>query len=277
MSNNFIQDLVLSDEDYRWSYSRISKYDDCKYAWYLKYIEEIETQELFFSQFGKFIHEIYASILLGNLSSEKAVDYFLTNFRREVTAKAPSDKVFSSYFASGLKAMKEIDAFLNEISNYEIAGVEMPVEFSLGNNKFVGIIDLLLKDSSENFIIVDHKSRILKPRSKKGNLKSDAELDNYFKQLYLYSVAIKEVYGKFPAELWLHCYRNTNNKIIKDDAYKLMDKGDSFYWYSFEQKFSDRIKQIKSTKEWIPNYDWFACTNLCECHNECEYYQMMNR
>lgn len=267
MSKNFIQDLILNDEDYKWSYSRVNKYDDCKYAWYLKYIEEIETQELFFSQFGKFVHEIYASILLGNLSSEKAVDYFLTNFRREVTAKAPSDKIFSSYFASGLKAMGEVNEFLDEIKDYEIAGVETPVEFKVGDNNFVGIIDLILRDRLGNLIIADHKSRTLKPRSKKGTLKSDTELDKYFKQLYLYSIAIKEMYGKFPTELWLHCYRNTDNKIIKE----------SFKPLEFEDEFSNKIKQIKITEEWTPNYDWFSCTNLCECHNECEYYQMMNR
>ncbi len=275
--SNFIQDLILNDEDYKWSYSRISKYDDCKYAWYLKYIEEIKTEELFFSQFVKFVHEIYASILLGNLSSENAVDYFLTNFRKEVTAKAPSDKVFSSYFASGLNAMKEVNGFLEEVKDYEILGVETPVKFKLGCNNFVGIIDLLLKDQSGNLIVVDHKSRTLKPRSKKRNLKSDAELDKYFKQLYLYSIAVKEMYGEFPTELWLHCYRNTDNKIIKEDFYRLKEKSDPFYWMFFEQEFSDKIKQIKATEEWTPNYDWFSCTNLCECHNECEYYQMMNR
>ena len=265
---NYIQNLILSDEDYKWSYSRVSKYSDCKYAWFLKYIEDAETEELFFSQFGKFVHKIYAEILLGNLAKENAVEYFLANYRREVTAKAPTDKTFSSYFNSGLAAMKNVDEFLNEIKDYEIVGVEIPVEFEVCGAKFVGIIDLLLKDKDENYIIVDHKSRTLKPRSKKRTLKSDKELDEYLEQLYLYADAVNEIYGKYPTELWFHCYRNTDNKIIKE-------KYSDDTAVAVEFKTFAQIEEIKMNETWTPNCDWFSCTNLCECHGECEYYQAM--
>ena len=269
MSDNFIHNLILSDEEYRWSYSRVDKYKSCKYAWYLKYLEEVDTEELFFSQFGKFVHKIYAEILLGNLKPEDAEDYFLVNYRREVTSRAPSDKVFLSYFKSGLDAMHNIDKFLSDINDYEIIGVETPVDFKIDNRNFVGIIDLTLKDSNGDIIIVDHKSRTLKPRSKKGNLKSDLELEKYLQQLYIYSLAIKDLHGRYPSELWFHCYRNADNKFIKESfSYELLNKTVDITL--------QEIDNIVTTSKWSPNINWFSCANLCECHNECEYYQTNN-
>ena len=265
---NFSQSLVLNDEEYRWSYSRISKYNDCKYAWLLKYIENIDTEELFFSQYGKFMHTIYAKVLLGEITQKNAPEFLLTNYYKDVNSKAPSDKVFVSYFRSALKAVDEIGDFLEAVSGYEIAGVEQSLEFKIGDKDFVGIIDLLLKDSAGNFIIVDHKSRTLKKRSKSGKLKSDAELDKYFEQLYLYSEAVYQTYGKYPKELWLHCYRNDKDKIIKETVSK-----DTLA--QVVANIEDSINAIKNTDIWTPNCDWFACTNLCECHNECEYYKMI--
>ena len=265
---SFSQKLVLNDDEYRWSYSRVSKYNDCKYAWFLKYIEEVNTEELFFSQFGSFLHEIYASVLLGEMTSSKALEYYLVNYRTKVNSKAPSDKIFLSYFKSGIKAVEEIDDFLEVVSGYKIVGVEMPVQFDIGDREFVGVIDLLLQDSDGNYIVVDHKAKTLKARSKRGTLKSDAELDKYFEQLYLYSEAVKQMFDKYPKELWLHCYRNEKDKIIKETV--SLDRLDLI-----KNSTECRVEEIVETESWTPNCDWFACTNLCECHNECEYYKMM--
>ena len=267
MSLSFVQNLILSDSENVWSYSRIKKYGDCKYAWYLKYVEDVETEDLFFSQFGSFIHKIYSLILLGDLTKEEALSYYLVNFRTEVNAKAPSENIFNSYFKDGLRLMKETDQFLSEVSNYEVVGVELPVDFKIGGNLFTGFIDCLLKDGDGNLIVVDHKSRKLKPRSKKGTLKSDAELEEYLKQLYLYSDAVKEIYGTYPTELWFNCFRNENSLIKeKFDIEKLVD---TKTWAM------ETIWDIQNTTNWTPNCDWFACTNLCECHRECEYYNTM--
>jgi hypothetical protein len=273
MDKSFLQDLILSDEDFLWSYSRLKQYDDCKYAWFLKYIEGLEEEDLFFSSYGSYLHDIYSEILLGNLDKNEAVHHYLINFTRKVNNSAPSKEVYSSYFLDGVNAMKNVDEFLSQINNtksqinnYEVAGVELPVSFSIDGSNFTGYIDLLIKNEEGDYVIVDHKSRKLKPRSAKGNLKSDLILDNYFKQLYLYAIAIKEMYGKYPKELWLHCFRD--NKIIKEefDEEKLAEA---------KSWATDTIKTICQTQSWTPNCDWFSCTNLCGLHNECDYYKMM--
>lgn len=266
MDKSFLQDLILSDEELLWSYSRIKQYDDCKYAWFLKYLEGVDEEELFFSSYGSYLHEIYSEILLGNLKPNEAVHYYLINFTRKVNNTLFNKDVYTNYFLDGVNAIKNVNEFLSQINNYEVVGVELPVSFSVNGSKFTGYIDLLIKDEEGNYVIVDHKSRKLKPRSKKGTLKSDLILNDYFKQLYIYAIAVKELYGKYPKELWLHCFREGN--IIKEefDDQKLAE---AISWAT------NSIETIRQTQSWTPNCDWFSCTNLCGLHNECDYYKMM--
>lgn len=266
-SENYIRDLILSDPDCTWSYSRLKKYDDCKYAWLLIYIEETETEELFFSQFGSFVHKLYYQVLIGNITTSEALTEYLINFRKEVTAKAPNETIFKSYFSDGLNAVKNMGEFLNTISHYKVVGVEIPVDFEISGKKITGFIDLLLQDKDGNYIVVDHKSRKLKPKSKKGNLKSDLEREEYTKQLYIYAEAVNQLYGKYPKELWFNCFRNTNS-IIKEEF-------DNTKFLEVINWLDKTVCEIKQTEKWEPSFDWFRCTNLCDCHNECEYYQMM--
>ena len=52
-----------------------------------------------------------------------------------------------------------------------------------------GVIDLVGRSDTGGLVIVDHKSRALKPRSKrKKPTKTNQELDEYLRQLYLYAV-----------------------------------------------------------------------------------------
>ena len=262
------EELILGDPDYKWSFSRIKKFNECAYGWYIKYIEDCDTEDLFFSQFGSFVHNIFAAVLLGNLPIQDVLTHYLVNFRTKVNAKPPSESILAAYFQDGLRVAKNIESFISLFDNYEIVGVELPLEFQIKSKyNFVGFIDLLLKDKNGNYIIVDHKSRKLKPRSKKGNTKSDRELDDYFKQLYLYGNAVKEMYGRYPTELWLNCFRNKDSLIkeVFDNARNEMVTD----W------IVGLIEEIKSNNEWKPNCDWFACTNLCECCHSCEYYQLM--
>lgn len=72
---------------------------------------------------------------------------------------------------------------------------------------FIGYIDFL-GELDGSLYVVDNKSRVLKPRSKREKpTKTDEELDAYLKQLYLYSAAVEEEYGVRPCKLCFNCFR----------------------------------------------------------------------
>lgn len=261
-SNIYLQKAIIEDESFVWSYSRLKKYEDCKYAWYLTYMENCEDEGLFFSQYGSFIHDLYCKVLMGELPSERAYETYLSEFREKVSAPAPTPAIFSKYFSDGLMATKKMnDFYFKIISEFEIMGVEIKVDFNFGDKNFVGFIDLLLKDEKGNYIIVDHKSKTIKPKETKV-------IDKYTRQLYVYAEAVKQKYGKYPKELWLHCFRNEENDIIKTpfDLEKLPQTA---------KIFNEMINEIANTEKWTPNINPFYCKNLCGCNKYCDYYQMM--
>ena len=52
-------------EDMVWSYSRIKAFDDCPYRWYLKYIRHLHGKDMFFSDYGSFVHKLIELYFLG--------------------------------------------------------------------------------------------------------------------------------------------------------------------------------------------------------------------
>ena len=70
-----------------WSYSRITKYEVCKYAWLLTYIKNCEKKGKFFAEYGSFIHQIMQKYLTGELKENELVDYYLENYLKELSGK----------------------------------------------------------------------------------------------------------------------------------------------------------------------------------------------
>ena len=90
--------------DMVWSHSRIKAFDDCPYRWYLKYVRypKAKEKEMFFANYGKFVHELIASFYSGEKSREELEAEYLRDFRAHVKAYAPNRTVFKNYFVDGL-------------------------------------------------------------------------------------------------------------------------------------------------------------------------------
>lgn len=246
-------------EGMTWSYSRITAYEDCPYRFYLKYIKKIEGKKQFFSDYGSFMHLIIQMFLNGELKKEELALYYLTNFRGKVSRGAPSQSIFQNYFAQGLEYLKNI-----EKPKEEILGVEKEVYFELGRKKFTGYIDLVSKDDS--IIITDNKSRALKSRTTRNKpTKSDKELDKYLKQLYIYSIPIKNEFHEYPKLLRFNCFR-TRTEITEPfdaDAYE-----------TTKQWALNIIEAVVNEENWNPSIEWFKCKYLCDVCGDCEYYRL---
>lgn len=242
-----------------WSYSRIRCFEDCPYKFFLTYIKCYPEEQRFFASFGSFVHVILASYLNGELRKDELAQYYILNFQKEVEGKAPSDKIFASYFSGGYDYLRNCP-----LSPEGTIAVELPVNFELNGHNFTGFVDYV-RQEDDALILGDHKSRALKPRSnRKKPTQGDKELDKYYEQLYLYCKPVYELYGKFPDFLEFNCFRA--GTVISEPFDK--DKYDAVL-----QKFGEQPDKIADNESWRPSLEFFKCRYLCGKNAVCEYYQ----
>lgn len=244
-----------------WSYSRITTFESCPYKFFLTYIKPHEQACMFFSDYGSFFHEILEKFYTGELKKEALVPYYLANFSSNVKGRAPNHTIFRNYFRQGLEYLR-----MAKLPADRILDVEKRVEFSVGKLPFIGFVDLILQDKDSDIIIkiCDHKARALKPRSTRGRYtKSDAELDSYLRQLYLYSIPVKELYGRYPSCLMLNCYRS--GELIQESfSVEALKKAKTWA--------ANTVESIIATDHWSPRMDYYHCKYLCGVQEHCEYY-----
>lgn len=256
----------------RWSYSRLTSFEHCKYEFYLKYIVNDEDQYLsegnFYAEVGIFVHEILEMIFNGKLTPDEATAYYIDNFDKNVlykTNKSSMDKIYeacANYFAN-------VD--FSWLNNYDILGVEMEVNLKIAGYDFIGYIDLLIRDKRDGrIVVVDNKSSEY-PFKKNGAVKarSKKSFDSYKKQMYLYSLAVREKYGEFPKEITWNHFKDSGQfatiPFSEDECNKAI------------QWFIDTISNIEQEEEFESNIDYFYCTNLCNFRNSCEYAKAAKR
>lgn len=246
-------------EDMTFSYSRLNSYESCPYCWKLTYLDEKSRSQLFYSSFGGLVHDIIAKYYKGELEKNEMTAEFLTRFLTEVKGIRPSASIVEKYINQGVRYFNNFTEFgLNTIA------VEDKVDFKINEIPMTGIIDYI-GEKDGKYYCIDHKSHELKPKSGKLKpTKKDLELDNYLRQLYLYSTAIKEKYGEFPSELWFNCFRS--GILIKEqfDPHKY---DEAISWAA------DLTETIKSDTDFDANYDYFYCRWICDQAYNCEIFE----
>lgn len=248
-----------------WSYSRLKSFTDCPYQWYLKYIHGSDEVPQFYASYGKFIHKIIEKYYRGELPKEDMRMYFLTNFSTEVEGFRPSPKIVENYVAKGLNFIDNFTEF-----PYECVDVEKKIYFEVDGIKFVAILDFIGKDKDGNFVIIDNKSRELKPRGKKKRTKNDDEIDEMLTQLYLYSAAILSEYGKLPTKLCFNCFKN--GVFIEEDFDETKYK-EAIEW---AKKTVEEISSVEE-EDFRPDIEFFRCCYLCGFSDDCLYWQNRGR
>ena len=247
-----------------WSFSRLNSFYNCPYEFYLHYIECCHSEQNFFSEYGSLIHSVLEKYAKGELSLFELNQYHEEHFNEIIPHDAPPNKyidIRQSYFDKGIDYLDNIDL---DFSKYEILGVEKKVKFELFGKKFIGFIDLLVRDKdSGEIIIIDHKSASIKIL-KNGNIsKSDQQhfLD-FRRQLYLYSIPVIEEYGSVSRLKW---------NMFKDRKWieipwKKDEYDETIQWVK------DTLELIAKETEWAPHPDPYYCRYLCgQRNNACEY------
>ena len=232
----------------------------CPYGFLLSYIKKADKKPMFFSDYGSFMHKLIEQYLRGFLERNELVEAYLYGFRRSIRSKAPNSKIFKSYFEQGYDYLSDIDfPYMSPV------GVEQKVSFSIGDKPFIGIIDCVAVDDGK-LVILDNKSRALKPRSgRKKPTVSDQELDSYLRQLYLYSVPMEQLYHTYPVRLEFNCFRT--GQLISEP----------FREEEFEKTKEWALKSIDTitrNEDWSPKIDYWKCKYICDLSDDCCYFQM---
>ena len=238
--NDFLDDMI-------WSYTRLNSFYVCKRGWYYTYILKNNPRENFFSQYGVLAHKTFEKYNKGELELFELKDFFNDNYYNFITEPAPPNKYIdldSSYFEKGVSYFSKFQG-----EEGETLGAEEKIEFSIfahgKDRKFIGYIDRISKDCN-GLIITDYKS--------KGKFKSKKEIDEYSRQLYLYSIGVKEKYGVYPYKMIINQFKENRKIEIYFDENKISD---------CKQWVSDTIDLIFSECNFDKNENDFFCNYIC--------------
>jgi len=244
-------------DDMTWSYSRIEAFNDCPYKFFLKYIKHYEEKDKFYASYGSFMHKLIERFYRGELTKSEMLVTFLTDFSKEVRGFRPQESTVQKYINLGAEYLRGFKEF-----PFNMIDVEKRVDFKIGDYNFLGFIDYLGERDGELYI-VDNKSRDLKPRSgREPPTVKDKELDSMLRQLYIYSAAIEQEYGRTPKALCFNCFKA--GTFIEEE----FDKGK---YEEAKQWVVDCIYAIENTDEFSPNREFFRCAYICGVNDHCEY------
>ena len=253
-----------------WSFSRLNSFGKCNYEWFLHYIECNKGAGGFFSDYGSFVHLILQKYLSGELEIFELPTYYEEHYEENIHYDPPKNNYVDlkqRYYEKGLDYLTNID--LDRDSIAEILGVEKEIHFNLDVDgkeiPFVGYIDLLTEEKDGSIVVTDHKSSSIKIL--KNNKVSKTDQDHFLefkRQLYLYSKAVIEEYGKPPTKLRWNMFKDRTWIEIDFDQ---MEYEESLEWAR------DVIRQIYKEQDWLPDTsNEFFCNNLCSMRfNACPY------
>lgn len=241
-------------EDMKFSFSRINSYYSCPYMWKLQYIDCQKGLSNSFADFGTHVHNILEKYADGEAEIYELCPLYQEGYNKAVPLPFPPNKYVNladSYYNSGLEYLRNFEGF----GDFEIVEAEKALEFEIDGYKITGYIDLLLKDKDGNFHIFDHKSSAVKS-------KTSEKAQEYWKQMYLYSIGIFDEFKVYPKQLHINAFRE--NKI---------------YTIDFDESEIDKVKKwvidtidaLKKETKFMPNSDHFFCNFICNFRGTCEF------
>lgn len=213
---------------------------------------------MFYSGYGILMHDILDKFYKGEITNQEAVVEFMTKFPglREYHGK-PKYETVKKYFHDGKEVLRRLKPL-----PYKMVSSESAIDFKVGDLQFTSRIDYL-GECDGGYVLVDHKSRKLKPRSDKDKKTlNDVEIDKMFRQLYLYSEAVRQKYGEFPKKLCINCFMN--GTFIEEEFDK--EKFDETI-----QWVSDKYNEILEDDTFHPEIEFFGCTCICDVGCSCCY------
>lgn len=173
-------------------------------------------------------------------------------FDTAVPEKFPYNKFVNlreSYYSQGLHFLKTFEGY----ENITILGVEEEFAISIDDWQFNGVIDLVFQDADGRLIIRDYKS--------KASFKNEDEKHKYARQLYLYSLYVKEKYGRYPDELQFLMFRKQKEPVRVPFDFENLNE--ALRWAK------DTVSIIRNAFDYPAQCEDFYGENLCNHREYC--------
>ena len=235
--------------DDHFSYSQLRQFETCPYSYFLSRYCDIKAKPSGFSQAGSLMHQILAGWAKGELQISELSALFAAEYETQVTEPFP--KYLGADY--GQKLYKQCMYYLTSFKGFpefDIVAAEQTLETEIAGEKFVGIVDLILRNEKGELFLVDHKS-------------SSKITRDMFRQLYLYSKLIMETYGSFPSILLFNKFKTgqVDVQIFSTEKYE-----ETIAW---AEKMIRAIKEADIDDWLLTKKEAFFCENLCGCRDVC--------
>jgi putative RecB family exonuclease len=245
-----------------YSHSRLSTFEQCPFKFKLRYIDEIipEIEASIEIHLGSIVHKtlewLYTEVKNGNIPTiDKVIYYYAENWKKDyknnmlIVKKQFSVK---DYFNKGIRFL--VDYYTkHKPFNDGTLETEKKITLNLdgaGKFKMRGYIDRLSYNTqTQEYSVHDYKTS--------NNLPTQEKIDSD-RQLALYSIAVKELFGREKNVLLVWHYLAHNTRIHLRKTNEQLDQ--------LKDKTIELIKKVESTINFPPNK-----TILCRW---CEYQTM---
>ncbi len=246
-----------------YSHSKLSTFEQCPLKYKLRYIDKIvpEIEKTIESHLGSVVHDtlewVYNSVK-ENPENPPTLDdiihYYINIWQKELTDDTLIVKkqfTQKDYLNKGIQFLAD---YFQKYYPFKDGTIECEKEIIINldeNTQIKGFIDRLVYDIEKgHYEIHDYKTA--------NTLPTQEKMDQD-RQLALYSIAIKEMYGKDKEVVLVWHYLAYNHKIISKRTEEQLEK--------LKEDTKKLIAEIEQTKEFISNKsmlcEWCEYKSLC--------------
>ena len=275
-----------------WSFSKLSSYHNCAYAWYLTYVLHEKGEDNVYGVLGNSIHDCLESMCKDEMTIEEAKEKFKQDYDmcKFLGMNFPTENTEKKYIYDIEHAF---DFFEKPKGRLE---EERYIEFEIENKKFRGYIDLIIFDDEKKTI------QVLDWKSSSKFSKKDLESHKVF-QLILYSMYLEKEYPDYkilnPALYMLKYARVKNDVTGRESIRERIDIDDTIHEVlepyivevQYNDNMKDKLKQYinevtldiafndeEEESNWYPTVEelrnnTFYCKNLCGHKKKCKFYK----
>jgi len=247
-----------------YSHSKLSSFEQCPYKYKLRYIDKIipEIGKSIEAHLGTCVHDtlewLYKKVLEGKIPTiDEAIVFYSESWKENYTEDiviVKNEMQIKDYFEKGVRFL--LDYYIkHQPFDDNTLELEKKIILELEDSgkiyKIRGFIDRLAHNLATNELeIHDYKTA--------GTLPSQDKIDDD-RQLSLYSIAIKQIFGQEKQVCQIWHYLNFNKKICTRKTDEELEK--------LKKETIELINKIESTTEFPTNKSTLC--SWCEYKSQC--------
>jgi ATP-dependent DNA helicase UvrD/PcrA len=245
--------ILLVGDDHHFSASALKKYEDCPLCYKFQYVLLVPSLPKTYFSMGTAVHTVIELLSKQQLEGtpptrERALDLLNSCWSSEAYASRTHE------LEDRIKAEAMLDTYLawQAANRNTIIAAEKKFQFTLNGRKVKGFIDRIEQTPDGEYVVVDFKTG-----SKPSSLTKNAVLSDI--QLNLYSLAIKEMFGKLPQRASFY--------YIKDD--KMIDYSPTEETVGVFTEIATSIISAVCAERFDPTPSYQTC-RFCDYADLCE-------